>query len=280
MSGRFCSAIINQKTIKMIRLPLPIVPEQQRIVARLEALLGEVNALREEVQSMRRDLAQVMESAMVEVFPNPQGELPQGWEWKQISDVAQDTNRKNPSARPDKSFSYVDIAAIDNKNYCIHLEGVKEIQGKGAPSRARKVIKANDIIFATTRPYLKNIAIVPQGLDNQICSTGFCVLRAKPDKVIHEYLFFAVLTNSFINQLIPKGANYPAVNDSDIYQAIIPIPCPDEPVCSLTEQRRIVSYLNRIAEETRAMDALLEHDLRDLDALEQSILAAAFRGEM
>jgi len=48
---------------------------------------------------------------------------------------------------------------------------------KKAPSRARKIIKSGDIVFATTRPYLKNIAVVPLVLDNQICSTGFCVLR-------------------------------------------------------------------------------------------------------
>jgi type I restriction enzyme S subunit len=228
---------------------------------------------------MRRGLAQVMESALAEAFPAPQGEVAQGWGWKKVSEIAEDTERRNPSTRPDESFLYVDIAAIDNKDYCIDLGGVKEIQGKDAPSRARKVIYANDVIFATTRPYLKNIAIVPQELDNQICSTGFCVLRAKPDRVIPKYLFFAVLNSSFINQLTPKGANYPAVNDSDIYQAIVPIPYPNDPARSLAEQRRIVASLERIAEETRALDASLAQDLRDLEALEQSILAAAFRGE-
>jgi len=243
-------------------------------------LLGETRAMREDIQAMRRDLAQVMESVLAEVFPNPNEEMPEGWGWKQIGEVAQDTERRNPSVRPNESFFYIDIAAIDNKNYCIRLEGVKEIQGKNAPSRARKVVHTNDIIFATTRPYLKNIAIVPQALDKQICSTGFCVLRAKPGMAIPKYLFFAVLTNSFIHQLTPKGANYPAVNDSDIYQAIIPIPYPNDPACSLAEQRRIVAYLEHIAEEIRAMDDVLAQDLRDAEALEQSILAAAFRGEV
>jgi len=45
-------------------------------------------------------------------------------------------------------------------------------------------------------------------------------------------------------------------------------------------QRRIVAYLERIAGETRNLDSLLEQDLRDLEALEQSILAGAFRGEV
>jgi type I restriction enzyme S subunit len=203
-------------------------------------------------------------------------ELPKGWEWKKVGEVAQDTERRNPSLRPDESFSYVDIAAIDNKNYCIRLECVKKIKGKDAPSRARKVIHANDVIFATTRPYLKNIAIVPQALDNQICSTGFCVLRAKPGMAIPKYLFFAVFTNSFIHQLTPKGANYPAVNDSDIYQAIIPIPYPDDPARSLAEQRRIVARLELLLGETRAMRDDIDAMRRDLAQVMESVLAEVF----
>jgi type I restriction enzyme S subunit len=203
-------------------------------------------------------------------------ELPKGWEWKKVGEVAQDTERRNPSLRPDESFSYVDIAAIDNKNYCIRLECVKKIKGKDAPSRARKVIHANDVIFATTRPYLKNIAIVPQALDNQICSTGFCVLRAKPGMAIPKYLFFAVLTNSFIHQLTPKGANYPAVNDSDIYQAIIPIPYSDDPARSLAEQRRIVARLELLLGETRAMREDIQAMRRDLAQVMESVLAEVF----
>ena len=210
-------------------------------------------------------------------------ELPKGWEWKKVGEVAQDTERRNPSLRPDESFSYVDIAAIDNKNYCIRLECVKKIKGKDAPSRARKVIHANDVIFATTRPYLKNIAIVPQALDNQICSTGFCVLRAKPGMAIPKYLFFAVLTNSFIHQLTPKGANYPAVNDSDIYQAIIPIPSPNDSARSLAEQRRIVARLELLLGETRAMRDDIDAMRRDLAQVMESALAEVFpnpNGEM
>jgi hypothetical protein len=39
-------------------------------------------------------------------------EVPEGWEWKQIREVVQDTERSNPSARPDESFFHVDIAAL------------------------------------------------------------------------------------------------------------------------------------------------------------------------
>ncbi len=72
----------------------------------------------------------------------------------------------------------------------------------------------------------------------------------------------------------------PRMSKRALEETKIPIPYPDDPACSLAEQRRIVAYLEHIAEEIRAMDDVLAQDLRDVEALEQSILAAAFRGEV
>ena len=106
-------------------------------------------------------------------------DLPSGWLWKSVADIAGDTTRRNPKSMPDDPFQYVDISSVNNEKGTIKLDEVRTIEGKDAPSRARKVIHENDVIIATTRPYLRNIALVPKGLDDQICSTGFCVIRAK-----------------------------------------------------------------------------------------------------
>jgi len=50
-----------------------------------------------------------------------------------------------------------------------------------APSRARRIVRENDVIMSTVRPYLKVFTIVPKEYDGQICSTGFTVLRCKKD---------------------------------------------------------------------------------------------------
>lgn len=270
-----------------IPIPYPNDParslaEQRRIVARLEAMLEEVRAMRALLQSMRADWDALMESALAEVFPSQGRELPHGWEWVKVAQVVQDIPRRNPESEPDTSFQYVDIAAVDNQDFRIVPERVKTLLGKEAPSRARKVIHAGDVILATTRPYLKNIAIVPEEFDNQICSTGFCVLSPITGKVDTRYLYYVVKTDLFIKQLLPKqrGANYPAVTDGDVFDSEIPIPYPDDPERSLAEQRRIVAYLEALQGEVSAARQSLEEDERRVSELEQSILAAAFRGEV
>ena len=147
------------------------------------------------------------------------------------------TGSKNPSLNPNKSFWYVDVAAIDNKAKII--VGAKKLIGAEAPSRARKLIRANDILVSTVRPILNAVSLVPPVLDGEVASTGFCVLRATPD-VLPEHLFFFVRSQRFTQNLsqLVVGAMYPAVSDKQILAQILPLP-------PLDEQRRIVDILSR-----------------------------------
>lgn len=191
--------------------------------------------------------------------------LPAGWEWKRLGSVASDTERRNPGAKPDEYFRYVDIASVDNEKGEIRIGDVQSILARSAPSRARKVIKEHDIILATTRPYLRNIAVVPKELDDQICSTGFCVVRARSGISLPDFLYYACRSSFFIEQLLPKqrGATYPAVADNDVYDALLPIPYPDDPVRSLETQRRIVARIEALFAELREARRLHDEIVAD-----------------
>ena len=68
--------------------------------------------------------------------------MPGGWCFAQISDIAVKGEQRKPSS--EESFVYIDIGSIDR-----NLKQVVEphkIRGDKAPSRARKVINAGDII--------------------------------------------------------------------------------------------------------------------------------------
>jgi len=97
-------------------------------------------------------------------------------------------------------------------------------------------------------------------------------------EILYPKFLYQFLRSQQIDRL-QQSAAIPGLNRDVLYSVEVPIPYPDDPARSLAEQRRIVASLERIAEETRALDASLAQDLRDLEALEQSILAAAFRGE-
>ena len=97
--------------------------------------------------------------------------------------------------------------------------------GEEAPSRARKVIHAYDIIISSCRPTRGAIAVVPEELHGQICSTGFSVIRAKHGQNPY-YLHFALRLASTLEQLRKwsTGSSYPAILDEDVEKTLIPLP--------------------------------------------------------
>jgi|688.fasta_scaffold203972_2 type I restriction enzyme S subunit len=167
---------------------------------------------------------------------------------QQLGDLTIPVSNRDPGQSGIKEFRYVDIACVCNKTFAIRE--AKTISSTEAPSRARKVLQADDVIIATTRPYLRSIAIVPKWLNGEICSTGFCVLRAG-SKILPEWIYYWVLSDAFMKQVSPlmRGANYPAVTDSDIRGTKIPLP-------PLDEQRRIVGRIKECLSRVEEIERL------------------------
>lgn len=180
-------------------------------------------------------------------------ELPAGWQWRRLADLTMPKEVWNQAKNPRPTFRYIDISSIDN--VAGQIADTREIPGSIAPSRAKRITRMGDVLFATTRPYLKNVAIVPPALDGEICSTGFCVLRPRRGKsqdawcATTEWIYYACRSALVVDQVIPnqEKSAYLAVSDNEVLAAQIPVPPFDE-------QRRIVtrtSELIRRAEEVR-----------------------------
>lgn len=196
-------------------------------------------------------------------------ELPQGWEWKELNSICEKTENIAPNKTPSVQFNYVDISAIDREKHII--AEVKEILGKDAPSRAKKEIKPNDILFATTRPNLKNIAIYDTYLERPVASTGFCILRCKQG-TSHNYIFRFLLTDHLQNQISDfiSGAQYPAITDKNLKRSKIPVP-------PLAEQERIVAKLDALFSRIDQAIAQLQHTQSQTKALFASALDQSFQ---
>ena len=135
-------------------------------------------------------------------------------------------------------FSYIDITAIDRENRAISNPQV--FTGSDAPSRARQLIKAGDILVSTVRPNLNTVAVVGRDFDGAIASTGFCVLRVEGGRLDGGYLFHWITSERVVRHLsaLATGASYPAVSDKIIKSLPIVLPAPEE-------QKRIAAILDK-----------------------------------
>lgn len=185
-------------------------------------------------------------------------ELPLGWTMASVGDICLPIARHRPEDRPVQQFDYIDISSIDTARNAI--VDPKRLAGRDAPSRARQVVRAGDVLVSTVRTYLKNTAMVPPELDGATASTGFCVLRAAQG-IEARYLLHRVLEDRWVKQLSERqtGTSYPAVRDADIKTMPLEVP-------PSGEQRRIV-------------DAIEEQFSR-LDAAEESLQSAQRRSRL
>ena len=199
-------------------IPVPLLPEQRRIVDLLSRAEGIVRLRRE----AEKKAAELIPALFLDMFGDPVTN-PKGWPVAPISNICDKCSTIDPRKTPEVGFSYIDIAAIDNdKGIIAHS---KALLGADSPSRARQVVKAGDVIFSTVRPNLRGSAMVPDDLDGQICSTGFCVLRPKT-AITSAFVYSLVRSSWFVAEMMKKvrGAQYPAVTDKDLFGHSIPTP--------------------------------------------------------
>lgn len=183
------------------------------------------------------------------------GKIPSHWEIKKIKFLASCNDETLPENYDENEvIKYIEISDVSSN------EGIKnytEYYFKDAPSRARRITQQNDIIVSTVRTYLKAIAKIEQS--GFVVSTGFAVLR--PQKINKSFLGYAVLTETFVNEVVSKsvGASYPSINALELINIKIVLPFE-------FEQQAIASYLDKqcenidkaIAQQQRMIDLLNE----------------------
>ena len=199
-------------------------------------------------------------------------EIPATWEWVRGKSVFLPME----STKPAKDFVYIDVDAVNNKTNSI--DKPKFILKTNAPSRATRKLHKNDILFSMVRPYLRNIALVPEEYANAIASTGFYVITSL-NALFPKYIFLLMLSSYVVDGLnsFMKGENSPSINNCHIEDFLYPLP-------PLTEQHRIVAKVEELLPFVEnyacAQNKLNKLNTEINDKLKKSILQEAIQGRL
>lgn len=182
-----------------------------------------------------------------------------------IGSAVQDVLKWDPRKDSSGLFTYVDLSSVDRVSK--EITAPSTLSAADAPSRARQLIATGDVLVSTVRPNLNAVAWVPPALNGATASTGFCVLRPRPDELDGRYLYHWVQAVPFIGRLVQlaTGASYPAVSDKIVKSTAIPLP-------PIEEQRRIAAVLDA----AEAIRAKRRQALARLDSLTQAIFVDMF----
>ena len=255
-----------------IRFPVPKREEQDRIVNFLAEKSSEIDKVVSIRQKQIDELEELKKAIIHRAVTSGVGNTPltSGWQMRRLKTIVScNDDTLSEDTPPERLIEYVEIS------------DVTETQGifnsttyvfKDAPSRARRITRKDDVIVSTVRTYLKAIATVDR--DGLIVSTGFAVLRAKPE-VNSRFLSYAVKSETLKDDIIRNsiGVSYPAINATDLIKLSIPLP-------PLPVQREIVAYLD---EKCAAIDGAIANkrkSIEELSTLKSRIIADAVTGRM
>lgn len=253
---------------KEFLVPLPSLKIQQTIVTKLDRIFTEIDKATVVAEANAKNAEALFQNYLTEIFESG-GD---GWEIKSIEEITLKTENVSFNKSPKSEFKYVDVSSVSNSSYSII--STQTLLGKDAPSRAKKNIITNDILFATVRPTLKRIAIIPEYLNNQVASTGYVVLRTNI-KNYYKFLFYFLFTRKFNDAMkdLQKGASYPAVTDSDVKSQKLFVP-------KLEDQYKITDKLDKLKSNINIKIISQLKKIKELKALKKSILKQAFNGEL
>ena len=203
-------------------------------------------------------------------------DIPDSWKWCRLGALTYNWGQKTP----DNRFCYVDVGSVNNISHTLNRENTV-VEAKDASSRAKKIVKYGDVIFATIRPYLKNICIIDRDFPYEpIVSTAFAVMHC-PEGLLNKYLYYYLLSPTFMSfanaRDKAKGVAYPAIGEKDFFNGIIALPPIEEQQRIVAKIEELLPYVDRYA---TAYEKLEQFNAKFPEDMKKSILQYAIQGKL
>ena len=257
---------LSATNLKSVKVPLPPLEEQQRIVAVLDEAFEGLARARAHAEANLQNARELFESIKAD-------ELSYSGSDRQeviLSDVAEITSGL-VDPREDDYAEMLHLGAGNMITGTDELVDVKTAREEKLKS-GKYLFDELTVLYSKIRPYLRKAARPDfQGL----CSADVYPLTPKPDRLDRDFLFHLLLGNDFTEYAISGSdrAGMPKVNRNHMFAYRFGLP-------PLEAQRRIATVIDEAHISCSDLVELAKKKLQDLDDLRQSLLQKAFAGEL
>ena len=185
--------------------------------------------------------------------------MKEDWKECKLGDVVE-INQNSFSEKENWMFvNYLDTGSI-TENKISEIQYINLIDEK-LPSRAKRKVKKNSIIYSTVRPNQKHFGIIKSFPENFLVSTGFAVLDVNKKIAFPDFVYYYLIQNENTESLHAIAEQttsaYPAIKPSDIADISIILP-------PLATQQKIAQILS-------SLDDKIELNNKINDNLEQQV---------
>jgi type I restriction enzyme, S subunit len=262
---------ISRKNLGLIEIPLPPLPEQQRIVFILDKAFAAIATAKTNAEQNLKNAKELFESYLQGMFI---GKL-RGSKSKSLDELCELIVDCEHKTAPIQETGYPSIRTPNIGKGVLILDGVNRVSEETYIKWTRRAIpQANDLILAREAP-AGNIAVIPENV--KVCLGQRTVLiRPKQNLIISKFLAYLILSKDVQEQLLSHstGATVEHVNMKDIRAFKI------HNLPTITEQQTIVQKLDALSAETKRLEAIYQQKILDLEELIKSVLQKAFSGEL
>lgn len=273
---------ISLKAFSQLEIPLPPLPEQHAIVARIEELLSDLDNGKQQLLTAQQQLKSYRQSLLKWAFEGKltnkevkEGVLPEGWKWVKLNEISAEISDGDHQAPP-KSLTGVPFITISNVNklsnkidfddtFKVSKEYYQKLKSNRKPQKG-------DVLYTVTGSYGVPVLI---DFENEFCFQRHIGLIRPLENISQTWMYYLLQSPQVFNQAknTATGTAQKTVALSSLRNFTIPL-------CSISEQHLIVSELESKLTVCDKIAETISQSLLQAETLRQSILKRAFEGKL
>jgi len=260
---------IKKEDLLRLKVPLPPLEEQKRIVVRLEELMYRIEEARRLRKLAREEAGKIMQAALQKIFNKAEKRV---WKWVKLGDIAKisagGTPKRSVKEYWNGNIPWVKISDIPEHGLVLDTE--EKITEKGLRNSSAKIFPKGTILFSIFATIAKVGILGIDAATNQ----AIAGIQIKNAQIVNrKYLFYCLKNFGLTLARIGRGMAQRNINQTILRNLKIPLP-------TLDEQRRIAAYLDKLSETVESLRKLQQATEKELEKLVPVILDKAFKGEL
>lgn len=263
---------VNRDHLFAFQVPLPPLPEQQRIVGILDEAFDGIATAKANAEKNLQNARELFESYLEKVFR----EQSNGWAHNRIEDVCMSimdcVNKTAPTIEGPTPF--IMLRTTNVRNGQVNLDSVKYVtEDVYRVWTRRQVPQRGDVILTREAPMGEVGMLLTE--DQVFLGQRIVSYRANPKKLNSRFLLYALQSGDLQGQIhaFASGATVQHMRVPDSKKLQLPLP-------SLSEQEKTADILDSLRASTQHLEFIYQQKLAALDELKKSLLHQAFTGQL
>ncbi len=266
-TGAAIANIASVKILKEIKIPLPPLQEQKRIVAKLDSLFEKIDRAIALHKKNMDEADAFMGSVLNDVF----GELEGKYEKVKLGELTTTTSGGTPKRNEKEywggSIGWLKSGELNNGYITEVQEFITEV---GLKKSSAKLFPKGTLLIA-----MYGATVGKLGILNIETTTNQAICGVLNDKNLFEtkYMFYFFQKSKEKMLLDSTGGAQPNISQTYLKELKVIFP-------PLQIQQKIVNYLDKISLHVKKLKEIQKEKMEHLKALKASILDQAFRGKL